>query len=148
MSPKEEKGLCFQSYKIPLFLMKLYEIVEDETSNEIISWLEPNNESFIIHNCKSFSKEILPSYFKHDNFPSFIRQLNLYDFHKENVVTSGQVFCHPSFQKDKKVLLHKINRKSQLKKSAQQAQKAEERERIGHTNSKVSKKREFKLVNK
>jgi len=53
--------------------MKLYEIVEDETSNEIISWLEPNNDSFIIYNYNSFSEDILPNYVKHANFASFIR---------------------------------------------------------------------------
>ena len=95
MSPKEEKGLCFQSYKIPLFLMKLYEIVDDDSSNGIISWLEPSFDKFVIHDQNSFCQNILPKYFKHGNFSSFIRQLNLYDFHKE--ITLGQVFCHAFF---------------------------------------------------
>lgn len=74
--------MLHQGYKLPLFLLKLYEIVDDNSTNEIISWL--NGDQFIIHDPKEFSKVVLPKYFKRANFPSFIRQLNLYDFHKLN----------------------------------------------------------------
>ena len=48
------------NYKLPVFLQKLYEIVNDDTTNAIISWKEPLFDKFIIHNINSFCKNILP----------------------------------------------------------------------------------------
>ena len=102
-----------QKTQIPLFLLKLYEIVDDETTNDIIAWQEPRYETFIIWNPDTFCKQVLPQYFKHGKFSSFIRQLNMYDFHKQNRKTNyGQVFYHPFFKKDMKHLITKISRKT------------------------------------
>ncbi|WMV46881.1 hypothetical protein MTR67_040266 [Solanum verrucosum] len=52
-------------------------MVEDESTDGLISWNQ-SEKSFIIWDVPKFSSELLPKYFKHSNFSSFIRQLNIY----------------------------------------------------------------------
>lgn len=59
------------------FLKKCYEMVDDQSTDSIISWSQ-NNDSFVIWDMTEFSVQLLPKYFKHSNFASFIRQLNIY----------------------------------------------------------------------
>ena len=61
----------------PPFLTKTYDIIEDASTNHIVSWSRGNN-SFIIWDPQAFSTSLLPKYFKHNNFSSFVRQLNTY----------------------------------------------------------------------
>lgn len=59
------------------FVVKTYEMVDDSATDEIVSWSDTNN-SFIVWNPTEFARLLLPSYFSHNNFNSFIRQLNTY----------------------------------------------------------------------
>lgn len=59
------------------FLRKCYEMVDDESTDSIISWND-TNDSFVISDITQFSVVLLPKYFKHSNFSSFMRQLNIY----------------------------------------------------------------------
>ncbi|KAF2007147.1 hypothetical protein P154DRAFT_184690 [Amniculicola lignicola CBS 123094] len=62
------------------FIHKLYNMLEDQGIQHLISW-SSNNESFVMSPSSEFSK-VLSSYFKHTNISSFVRQLNMYGFHK------------------------------------------------------------------
>ncbi|RWW03863.1 hypothetical protein GW17_00032951, partial [Ensete ventricosum] len=59
------------------FLLKTYDMVDDASTDDIVSW-SSTNASFVVWNAPDFAARLLPTYFKHNNFSSFIRQLNTY----------------------------------------------------------------------
>lgn len=70
------------------FIHKLYNMLEDRSIQHLISWSN-TNESFVVSPSNEFSK-VLAQYFKHTNVSSFVRQLNMYGFHKvSDVFHSG-----------------------------------------------------------
>ncbi|KAJ6015715.1 hypothetical protein N7540_010306 [Penicillium herquei] len=62
------------------FIHKLYNMLEDNSIQHLISWSN-TNDSFVMSPTSEFSK-VLAQYFKHTNISSFVRQLNMYGFHK------------------------------------------------------------------
>ncbi|XP_077409203.1 heat shock factor protein 2 [Vanacampus margaritifer] len=104
---------------VPAFLTKLWTLVEDATTNELICWSQEGN-SFLVLDEQRFAKEILPKFFKHNNMASFIRQLNMYGFRKVMHIDQGIVkqerdspveFQHPYFKHGQDDLLENIKRK-------------------------------------
>ena len=64
------------------FIHKLYDMLHDESISHLI-WWSPSLDSFYVTPGEEFSR-VLSQYFKHTNIASFIRQLNMYGFHKVN----------------------------------------------------------------
>ena len=48
---------------------------------DIVGW-NAEGDAFIIKNVGRLTTEVFPQHFKHNNFLSFVRQLNMYGFHK------------------------------------------------------------------
>lgn len=59
----------------------------------IAGWNEEGT-NFTIFDVEKFEQEILPVYFRHRNFSSFVRQLNMYDFHKIRNEQNKNIFEH------------------------------------------------------
>ncbi|XP_068967810.1 heat shock factor protein-like isoform X2 [Bombus flavifrons] len=103
---------------VPAFLAKLWKLVEDSDTDDLICW-SPNGRSFFIRNQAQFARELLPHYYKHNNMASFIRQLNMYGFHKKVSVEFGGLKCdkdemefaHQFFCKGHPYLVEHIKRK-------------------------------------
>lgn len=96
------------------FLTKTYYMLE-QCPKDIASWSN-NGQSFTIKDVDAFENEVLPKYFNHSKFPSFIRQLNFYGFSKQRsdpdlqTHTKAVRFSHQFFRKGYPELLHKIKR--------------------------------------
>ncbi|KAI0822773.1 hypothetical protein BC628DRAFT_1326322 [Trametes gibbosa] len=107
---------------VPPFLQKLYEIVNDTANEELIRWSE-GGDSFYVLNHEKFAREVLGRWFKHQKFASFVRQLNMYGFHKIPHLQQGVLksdsdnepwhFEHPNFHRGQPDLLCLIQRKKQ-----------------------------------
>ena len=72
---------------------------QDEFS-KIIYWAG-NGAEFVIKDTSKFQQIVLPRYFRHNKMNSFIRQLNMYGFHKSRGDHSKCVFSHPDFLRDR-----------------------------------------------
>ncbi|KAJ3311404.1 hypothetical protein HDU76_003129 [Blyttiomyces sp. JEL0837] len=99
------------------FISKLYQMLQ-EADPTMISW-DTSGTFFIVGKPTEFARHVLPMYFKHNNFASFVRQLNMYGFHKISdafykLAGSSELweFKHPYFRRGELSLLQKIKRKT------------------------------------
>ncbi|KAK2644065.1 hypothetical protein Ddye_019260 [Dipteronia dyeriana] len=102
------------------FLSKTYDLVEEgdhhggsnddreKGNTKIVSW-NAEGTGFVVWSPAEFSELMLPKYFKHNNFSSFIRQLNTYGFKKTS--PKKWEFKHEKFRKGCRQMLVEITRK-------------------------------------
>ncbi|KAI8001263.1 Heat stress transcription factor A-4a [Camellia lanceoleosa] len=93
---------------LPPFLLKTYEMVDDHCSDSVVSWSQ-GNKSFVVWNPAEFARDLLPRFFKHNNFSSFIRQLNTYGFRK--IDPEQWEFANEDFIRGQPQLLKNIHRR-------------------------------------
>ena len=90
-------------------------------NSKYVRWSE-NGKALLIADEVGFSTKILPKYFKHKNISSFIRQLNIYGFHKTKQDPQFKEFCNDDFQRGKPHLLSNISRRTNRSKGSKEAQ--------------------------
>ncbi|CEI97004.1 hypothetical protein RMCBS344292_11147 [Rhizopus microsporus] len=105
---------------VPAFLHKLFNMVNDPSTDHLIRW-SAEGTSFLGH--EEFARTVLPRFYKHNTFASFVRQLNMYDFHKIPHVKQGVLvnqdnsnneiweFSNSHFQRSRPDLLVLVTRK-------------------------------------
>jgi len=108
---EESKPKSHSQDFVPSFIRKTYDILEEARFPQFIDWNQEGT-ALVIKKPSEFSQKVLPIYFKHNNFTSFVRQLNMYDFHKKRTQGLDHVYVHDLFQKGKRHLLQGIKRKT------------------------------------
>ncbi|KAJ9115092.1 hypothetical protein QFC22_005420 [Naganishia vaughanmartiniae] len=107
-----------------LFVSKLYNMLEDSeiVASGLLKW-SADGQGFICADPNEFARLFLSKYFKHANWHSFVRQLNMYGFNKQvNDVfqTLSQPadqpiaweFRHAIFRRGDPSCVHRIKRRS------------------------------------
>lgn len=102
--------------KIAIFIVKTFNLVNQAAESGMTGWTDSGTH-LAIFDVEGFTR-LLPNFFRHANFRSFIRQLNCYGFRKfrsEEIrqlqgaaARAEAVFHHPHFQRGRQDLLHLI----------------------------------------
>lgn len=96
----------------------------DSGHTTLIRWSD-DGRSFIVLDEDEFARTLIPELFKHNNYASFVRQLNMYGFHKTVNITDGSLrqsekarkgvkppsmYSHPYFRRNRPDLLWLIQK--------------------------------------
>eukprot|EP00291_Cryptomonas_curvata_P020853 CAMPEP_0172169524 /NCGR_PEP_ID=MMETSP1050-20130122/10749_1 /TAXON_ID=233186 /ORGANISM="Cryptomonas curvata, Strain CCAP979/52" /LENGTH=211 /DNA_ID=CAMNT_0012840583 /DNA_START=257 /DNA_END=889 /DNA_ORIENTATION=- len=99
-----------ESVLLPAFINKLLKMLSDPECADTIQY-GSDGTTLLVVDSSLFATKVLPRFFKHSNFASFVRQLNLYGFHKTTQDPDVCEFQHKHFRRDKPELLRNIKRK-------------------------------------
>ncbi|QUC21923.1 uncharacterized protein UV8b_06164 [Ustilaginoidea virens] len=139
MSQKAKREAQNKRKSIPPFVQKLSSFLEERKNEDLIRWSE-KGDSFIVMDEDEFAKTLIPELFKHNNYASFVRQLNMYGFHKrvglsdnsmrasERKNKSPSEYHNPFFRRGHPNLLWLINKPKGKPKSANSKSKGNEAE--------------------
>lgn len=115
--------------EIPVFLKKTYHMI-DSCDPSVATW-SPDGRTFLVKDPEVFASDIIPQFFKHNNFSSFVRQLNFYGFRKikndtvrihdeDDESHKYWKFKHESFLRGRPDLLKEIRKSSQINAAEQE----------------------------
>ncbi|EPR79843.1 DNA-binding heat shock factor [Spraguea lophii 42_110] len=108
----------------PKFITKLYDILMSDAVNDI-KWSE-SSESFIIPDKEKFVKNSLKALSKTNDYSSFVRQLNNYNFSKIKNENHFEEYAHPLFKKNRFYQLNQIQRSREINNKPTEVNKLKE----------------------
>ncbi|CEM06939.1 unnamed protein product [Vitrella brassicaformis CCMP3155] len=102
--------------QVPGFLAKTYDLLEEGQWSDMISWNKAG-DAIVVKDSTALAETVLPRLFKHNNYTSFVRQLNNYGFTKitktrnESAANGIDEFRNDLFKKGQRYMLRMIQRK-------------------------------------
>jgi hypothetical protein len=94
---------------VPTFPAKMHAILTNPKLNDIVAWA-PHGRSWIILKPRAFEVRILPKYFEHSKFSSFVRQANGWGFRRLASVNDRNTYYHEYFLRGMPWLVKKMRR--------------------------------------
>jgi hypothetical protein len=98
--------------RIPNFPAKMFAILSRPDLADIVSWM-PHGRSWKVHKPREFEVKVIPTYFEHSKFSSFIRQANGWGFRR--MISKGadrNSYYHELFLRGKPYLVKLMKRPS------------------------------------
>ena len=89
------------------FVQQLFKLV---TEGRHINWAA-DGAALVILDTQRFAADRCPVYFKHSNWTSFARMLNMYEFRRRKSADGSAVFAHPHFTRDGARLARVVRKK-------------------------------------
>jgi len=94
---------------IPPFVLKLWSFLNEDRNSDLIRWTEEGT-AFTVLDEDEFARTLIPELFKHNNYASFVRQLNMYGFHKKVGLNANSMKAAEKKTKDPNVYSHEFFR--------------------------------------
>ena len=105
----EAGGSAGQSSKEPAFPVKLHRILSNPEFRHVITWL-PHGRSWRVIKPKAFEEKVIPLYFRHAKYASFMRQVNGWGFKRMAQGSDHNSYYHELFLRGKPQEVLKMRR--------------------------------------
>mmetsp|Transcript_35916 Transcript_35916/g.66166 ORF Transcript_35916/g.66166 Transcript_35916/m.66166 type:complete len:171 (-) Transcript_35916:139-651(-) len=89
----DQGAIQMASNKEPTFIVKLHQMLSNPDISGIISWL-PHGRAWRILQRKAFEDQVIPLYFRHCRYSSFMRQVNGWGFRRVTNGTDYNAYYH------------------------------------------------------